>query len=164
MLQRIQTYYLGIIIVIQIIAISGMDFIRFYSEKYVYVLNAWGVTINPNSEEGGRYFQEEVSSGYMVPVFIGFISLALIAFLCIMSYKNLDRQLKLGRTLFYLYFVSVLSVYLMATFGESWIDEGVKSQEVGLPYWVFICGLPLSFLANTGIKRDKRLLDSLKRL
>ncbi|MCR9174326.1 MAG: DUF4293 domain-containing protein [bacterium] len=160
MLQRIQTYYLGIIIIIQVVAISGMDFIRFYSEKYVYTLNAWGVSINPSDKV--QYFS--TSSGYMVPVFIGFISLALLAFLCIMSYKNLDRQLKLGRTLFYLYFVSVVSVYLMAAFGDRWIDEGVKSQEVGLPYWLFICGLPFAFLANTGIKRDKRILDSLKRL
>ncbi|XOV67461.1 MAG: DUF4293 family protein [Fluviicola sp.] len=164
MLQRIQTYYLGLIIVIQVIAISGMDFIRFYSEKYIYTLNAWGVNIEINPTGKQMYFQNTTTSGYMVPVFIGFISLALLAFLTIMSYKNLDRQLKLGRTLFYLYFISVVSVYLMATLGESWIDEGVKSQEVGLPYWVFICGLPLAFLANTGIKRDKRILDSLKRL
>jgi len=164
MLQRVQTYYLGIIITIQIIAISGMDFIRFYSEKYVYVLNAWGVSIKKNIKWDGDWPAGETSSGYMVPVFIGFISLALLAFLCIMSYKNLDRQQKIGRTLFYLYFVSVLSVYLMATLGSSWIDENITSQEVGMPYWIFICGLPFSFLANTGIKRDKRILDSLKRL
>ncbi len=164
MLQRVQTYYLGIIVLIQIIAVSGMDFIRFYSEKYVYVLNAWGVSVHANVNSDSSAQVAEQPDGFMVPVFIGFISLALLAFLCIMSYKNLDRQLKLGRTLFYLYFVSVLSVYLMATFGESWIDEGVTSREVGLPYWVFICGLPLAFLANTGIKRDKRILDSLKRL
>ena len=170
MLQRIQTYYLGIIIVIQIIAVSGMDFIRFYSEKFIYVLNAWGVSVERNPE-WKKFLPSEFSpadevvpKGYMIPVFIGFISLTLLAFLCIMSYKNLDRQLKLGRTLFYLYFVSVVSVYLMATLGSSWIDEKITSQEVGLPYWVFICGLPLAFLANTGIKRDKRILDSFKRL
>lgn len=164
MLQRVQTYYLGIIILIQIVAISGMDFIRFYSGKYIYVLNAWGVSVRQNESMNPSWPTGQYTEGFMIPVFIGFISLALLAFLCIMSYKNLDRQMKLGRTLFYLYFVSVVSMYLMATFGESWIDEGIQSKEIGLPYWVFICGLPLAFLANTGIKRDKRLLDSLKRL
>ncbi len=156
MLQRVQTYYLGLIIVIQAIAVSGMDFLTFKSEKALYKLNAWGLTAYP--------LEDHVSESTTIPVFIGFICLALLAFLCIMSYKNLDRQLKLGRTVFYLYFVSVVCVYLMASFGDSLIGEEVISQKIGLPYWVFICGLPLSFLANTGIKRDKRILDSLKRL
>lgn len=156
MLQRVQTYYLGLIIVIQVIAVSGMDFMIFMSENAVYKLNAWGMTAYP--------LGDNTSEGSTIPVFIGFICLALLSFLCIMSYKNLDRQLKLGRTIFYLYFFSVLSVYLMATLGDSLVGEKVSSQEVGLPYWLFICGLPFSFLANTSIKRDKRILDSLKRL
>lgn len=164
MLQRIQTYYLGIILLIQVVAISGMDFVRFYSEKYVYVVNAWGVTLNKNANTTLNLTSDESSSGFTFPVFIGFISLALLAFLCIMSYKKLDRQLKIGRILFYLYFVLVLGMFITTSFGEVWIDAEVTSKEIGLPYWAFICGLPLAFLANTGIKRDKRLLDSLKRL
>jgi len=156
MLQRVQTYYLALIIIIQGIAISGMDFIVFKTENGKHILNAWGMTTYPVGDAH--------STETTIPVFIGFIALALLSFLCIMSYKNLDRQLKLGRTIFYLYFVSVLSIYLMASFGEYWLSEEVTSSGVKFPYWVFVCGLPLSFLANTGIKRDKRLLDSLKRL
>jgi len=155
MLQRVQTYYLGLIIGIQVIAISGMDFIQFTTADFRYGLNAWGMQ---------QYAGEAIIGTATIPVFIGFIVLTLVAFLCILSYKKLDRQLKLGRTLFYLYFLEALSVYLIAVFGESLVGEEVLSQEVGLPYWIFICGLPLSFLANAGIKRDKRLLDSLKRL
>lgn len=169
MLQRIQTYYLGIIIVIQVIAVSGMDFIRFFSDKYVYKLNAWGVSVE-SVERNHEYLpsswspDDSLPEGSMVPVFIGFILIALLAFWCIMSYKNLDRQLKLGRAIFYLYLVSAFGIYLLAIMGDSFIGQKIVSNEVGMSYWIFICGLPLSFLANTGIRRDKRLLDSLKRL
>jgi len=154
MLQRIQTYYLGLIIIIQVVAVSGMDFVRFYSENYGYKLNASGIT----------EVSAEASTRTSVPIFVVFIIIALLAFLAIMSYKKLERQLKIGRVLFYLYFVCVLGLFVMTSFGEAWIEGEVTSKEIGLPYWTFICGLPLAFLANTGIKRDKRLLDSLKRL
>lgn len=156
MLQRVQTYYLGLIILIQVFAISGLDFLKFNTEENYHVLNAWGMTTYPRTDNA--------SDSHFIPAFIGFIAIAMLSFLCIMAYKNLDRQMKLGRTIFYVYFVSVVSIYLVATFGSSFLDEEVLSKEVGLPYWIFICGLPLSFLANTGIKRDKRILDSLKRI
>lgn len=156
MLQRVQTYYLAIVIIIQVFAVSGMDFFRFIGEGVSYRFNAWGMTV--------VYEKDHSIDTTTIPVFIGFIALALLAFLTIMSYKNLDRQFKLGRMVFYLYFVSVLSVYIMATFGGSWISETIESREMGAAYWLFIAGFPFSFLANTGIKRDKRLLDQLKRL
>lgn len=133
-----------------------MDFFTFKTDDASYEFNSWG--ISKFSVEG------KLLDTTTIPVFIGFISLGLIAFLTIMSYKNLDRQMKLGRTLFYLYFLSVLAVYVMSLFGEEMIGIKESTREMGLAYWLFIVGFPLSFLANTNIKRDKRLLDSLKRL
>lgn len=133
-----------------------MDFFTFKTDDASYEFNSWG--ISKFSVEG------KLLDTTTIPVFIGFISLGLIAFLTIKSYKNLDRQMKLGRTLFYLYFLSVLAVYVMSLFGEEMIGIKESTREMGLAYWLFIVGFPLSFLANTNIKRDKRLLDSLKRL
>jgi hypothetical protein len=42
--------------------------------------------------------------------------------------------------------------------------ENNASQELGLGYLFFIAGLPFSFLALIGVKKDKNLLDSLNRL
>jgi hypothetical protein len=156
MLHRVQTYYLAVVIIIQAITTTGIDFFRFFdTDETVYVFNAWGLSAYASGDRTG---------GTLFPVFVGFIALALLAFLCMMSYKNIDRQFKLGRLVFYLYFVSVISVYLFATFGEDWVSNTIESREVGWGYWLFIAGFPFSFLANTGIKRDKRILDSLKRL
>ena len=81
-----------------------------------------------------------------------------------MSYKNINRQFKLGRLVFFIYFLSLLSIFLLSVFGDRLLDVSSSSREMGVGYYLFIAGFPFSFLANIGIKRDKKLLDSLDRL
>ena len=42
-------------------------------------------------------------------------------------------------------------------------DDETK-RELGLGFFLFVLGFPFCFLAQLGIKRDKKLLDSLNRL
>lgn len=133
-----------------------MEFFRFKVDNTSYVYNSWGVT--KYAEDGTI---EHVKT---MPVFIGFIALALLSFLALMAYKNVPRQFKLGRMVFFLYFAAVLTIYFMSIFGDSITVSTEATREVGWMYWLFISGFPLSFLANASIKRDKNLLDSLKRL
>lgn len=81
-----------------------------------------------------------------------------------MSYKNINRQFKLGRTVFYLYLLSLIAVFLLSLYGGSLLESETTSREMGVGYWLFIAGFPFTFLANIGIKKDKKLLDSLDRL
>lgn len=155
MLHRLQTYYLAILIVIQAIVVSGISFFRFQAEGATYNFNAWGYQL----EIDGVIVETKT-----IPVFVGFIALALLAFLCIMAYKNIERQFKLGRIIFYLYFVNVLSMYLLSLFGDSLLNLKDATREMGTAYWLFIIGFPFSFMANINIKRDRKILDSLKRL
>jgi len=98
------------------------------------------------------------------PFFIGTIALILLCFLCIMSYKNLNRQFKLGRMIFGIYFLMLIVVVLLSYFGDSMLDAKTTSREMGLGFLLFVAGFPFTFLANIGIKRDKELLSSLDRL
>ncbi|MFK7784566.1 MAG: DUF4293 family protein [Crocinitomicaceae bacterium] len=52
----------------------------------------------------------------------------------------------------------------MAFFGDNLIEGEELKRELGLGFYLFVVGLPFSFLANVGIKRDKRLLDSIDRI
>jgi uncharacterized membrane protein YhaH (DUF805 family) len=81
-----------------------------------------------------------------------------------MAYKNVNRQFKLGRTVFFLYFLSLTAIFFLSIWGDGLVEGKTTSREMGLGYWLFIIGFPFSFLANIGIKRDKKLLDSLDRL
>ncbi len=76
----------------------------------------------------------------------------------------MNRQFKLGRMVFGIYFLMLVSVILLSSFGDYLIDTETTSREMGLGFILFVAGFPFTFLANTGIKRDKQLLESLDRL
>lgn len=157
MLQRVQTLYLGIAMILLTIVTIGATLFSFVGKTSKYTFNSFGIS------------ESRLSDGAIVehtsmPFFVGMIALILLCFLCIMSYKNLDRQLKLGRTIFFLYLVSVIAMVILSIVGDSFIEEENLSREMGLGFILFVAGFPFTFLANVGIKRDKRLLDSLDRL
>ena len=156
MIQRVQTLYLGILIILLSIVTIGTPLFSFINETSRFTFSTWGIT---------EYTLDGKMMGTQTfPMFVGTIALVLLAFICLMSYKNLNRQFKIGRTVFMMYFLSVVSIVLISFYGDSLIDAKVESRELGMGYYLFIAGFPFSFLANLGIKRDKNLLESLDRL
>lgn len=81
-----------------------------------------------------------------------------------MAFKNLNRQFKLGRIIFGIYFLMLLSIIALAVFGNHLLDVETTGREMGLGFFLFVIGFPFTFLANTGIKRDKKLLESVDRI
>jgi len=157
MIQRIQTIYLLIAIILLGFVTMGVDFFSFISENSRYNFNVYGiqeVDLNTN----------ELLSTTNYPVYISSISLILLAFITMMSYKKLDKQFKLGRTLFGLYFLLLIGLIVFSFIGDSIINLDGLKREMGLGFFLFAAGFPFTFLANTGIKRDKKLLNSLDRL
>lgn len=156
MIQRIQSVYLALVIVLLSTVTLGIELFSFVSDTSRFVFSSFGIT---------EYDLEgKVIAVKNFPIFIGLIALILLSFICLMSYKNLARQFKLGRTIFYIYFLMLVSLLLLAFMGDSLIDVKEAKRELGLGFFLFVAGFPFSFLANTGIKRDKKLLDSLNRL
>lgn len=157
MIQRIQTIYLGLVIILLSIVTIGSPLFSFVNETSRFTFNSWGIT------------EYSISDGKVLgtntfPIFIGMIALVLLSFICLMAYKNVNRQFKLGRTVFYLYFFSLIAIFCLSMWGQGLVDVKTTSREMGLGYWLFVAGFPFSFLANLGIKKDKKLLDSLDRL
>lgn len=156
MWQRVQTLYLGIAIVLLGIVTAGSTLFSFIGESR-YTFSSFGITqyeLNSNKAMDHQTF----------PMMVGTIALALLCFICIMSFKNLNRQYKLGRMIFLLYFFSIIGVVVLSFIGDSLLDAETTKREMGVGFYLFIAGFPFTFLANIGIKRDKRLLESLDRL
>lgn len=160
MLQRVQTVYLGIAIILLAIVSSGSTLFSFISESNRTNVNVFGLATT-----------ELKPLGMKTSIFIGapylfiFVAiLTILCFICLMSYKNINRQFKLGRTIFFLYFLSVVGMIVLSFIGDNFIEETTTKRELGLGFYLLIIGFPFTFLANIGIKRDKRLLDSLDRL
>lgn len=157
MIQRIQTVYLAVAIILLTIVTFGTTLFSFVNETTRYSFNSYGI------------MKYDLSSNHLVsqqsfPFYLGTIALILLCFITLMSYKNLERQFKLGRTVFFLYFVMLMSVVLLSVLGDGMLEAETTGREMGLGFFLFVVGFPFTFLANTGIKRDKKLLDSLDRL
>lgn len=157
MIQRVQTLYLGIVVILLSIITFGMEIVSFVGESTRYTFSSYGILEYSKSSN-------ELIGTQNYPFYIATIALILLSLATIFSYKNINRQFKLGRTVLGLYFVSVLVVIAMTIFGGSLINDTIEAREMGIGYIVFVAGLPFSFLANVGIKRDKNLLNSLDRL
>jgi Domain of unknown function (DUF4293) len=157
MIQRVQTLYLAIAIILLSLVTFGTTLFSFVNETSRFTFSSYGI-IEYGLNDGKLVNQTNF------PFYIGTIALILLSFICLMSYKNLKRQFKLGRLVFSLYFVMLVSVFVLSMYGDAMLDVETTGREMGVGFFLFVAGFPFSFLANTGIKRDRRLLDSLDRL
>jgi hypothetical protein len=81
-----------------------------------------------------------------------------------MSYKNLNRQFQIARSIFFLYLLILIAFVVFATIGYSPAKEIETTRELGLGFIFLVLGFPFAFLGQIAIKRDKKLIDSLNRL
>ena len=102
MLQRIQTVYLLIVIVLLGFLTAGVDLLSFHSDTTRYVFDGFG--IGHLSMKDGAFLRHESKLFFIWPAL-----LIVLSFMTLMSYKDLNRQLKWGRL--------TLLVYLLTFFG-----------------------------------------------
>lgn len=156
MIQRIQTIYLLLAMILLGVVSFGMTFISFVQNELSHDLTAFGILTR--NQTGG--IVEKVAYPFYLSNFV----LIILCFVGIMAYKNLTRQLRIVRLTFYIYLLLFIGLFIYSVMGDSILELNSAERELGLAYFLFVCGLPLVFLANLGVKRDKNLLDSLNRL
>mgnify|MGYP005675131391 CR=1 FL=1 len=155
MIQRVQTIYLFLAIICLGSTCLGFEFFRFVQSNEAFSFSVFG--IESLKEASSSMFKS-------IPIYLSVIGLCLFLFMTLMSYKNLKRQLKWARSCTFLYAVFVLGSIVFYYAGGGIITEGEYVRELGLGYALLIAGFPFCFLAQLGIKKDKKLLDSLDRL
>jgi Na+/proline symporter len=158
MIQRIQTVYYIISMIFLGFLLSGIDLLRFVSKDSCYAFNIHGIT---------RHFTDSKLAAVetkSIPLYISVIGLILLEFVVIMSYKNLNRQFQLARSIFFLYLLILVAFIVFATIGYSPSKNIETTRELGLGFIFLVLGFPFAFLGQIAIKRDKKLLDSLNRL
>jgi len=156
MIQRIQTVYLILAMILLGVVSFGMTFISFVQDELSHDLTAFGIFTRDQSGS----IVEKVA----YPFYISSFMLIILCFVGMMAYKNLTRQLRIVRLTFYIYLLLLISLFIYSVIGDSILELSSSKRELGSAYFLFVCGLPLVFLANLGVKRDKNLLDSLNRL
>ena len=157
MIQRIQTLYLLVTIICLSMVTAGSNLFSYLSETMKFKVSSFGVT--QHALEDDKLINTDSFLGYLVGA-----GLLLIALVTLISFKDVKRQHRFGRMLFYAYFVVLVSVIIFFYMGDSQVASDITSREMGTGLFFLIIGFPFVFLANTGINRDKKLLDSLNRL
>ena len=159
MIQRVQTVYLAIAMILLSVVTTGSEILRFVGETVFFKFNSFGVERFHTSHPNGK---SEMIHSY--PFYISLTALIMLLFIALMGYKNLKRQLRLVRMAFYIYLLLVIGLVIYSSIGGSYLTDSATKRELGLGFFLFVAGLPFVFLANLSIKRDKGLIDSLNRL
>lgn len=158
MIQRIQTVYLLVAIIMLSIASFWGNFFDIITDEAIFHFNAFG--ISKYTLDG-----KELISQTSIPLFVITLALALFALFVMLSYKKLNKQFKYSRLLWGLYLLLLAGIaawfYLIApgqTSGE------VIQSNYSSAFYILVIGLPFTHLAYAGIRKDKRTIDSLNRL
>jgi hypothetical protein len=157
MIQRIQTIYLLISLICLGFVSFGMNIFSYLGEKSRYDISAFGV------DEIDLANGSLINGDSSLMCIIGF-GLMLVGLATLLSFKNLKRQFKFGRMFFFTYLMVLLTTMSLIYAGESYIAKDITGRELDLGFFLLVLGFPFTFLANTGIKRDKKLIESLDRL
>lgn len=159
MIQRIQTlYFIGVMLLLSSL-LSGLEIFGFTTDKNYYSYSVYGVQ-RFQAELSQPLGETENVQGSIL--FYLVIALVLFNYFAMMNYKNLKRQFRLSRMALLVYLVGLLSILIIGSLG--FLVENATSIQLGWGYYLSVIGLPLSYFAFKGIKKDKEILESLDRL
>lgn len=189
MIQRIQSVYLLIVLTSLILITIGSDvFVHRVKKEEVFELkahaNVYGVqkdfTITGDiSEDDLILIKREVNKTEIendmegiptnrIPFYSITIILSMLTVVVLFGYKNLERQMKLGRLLFVLNLLMFIgTTILYYSFKSTAFNDVAGVDTVTYLEFGFYCiaiTVAFSFLANTGIKRDLKLIKSIDRI
>lgn len=190
MIQRVQSLYLLLVLIALVMVTIGTDvFVTQVNKKDSFELvthaNVYGVqrdfTMSGTPDEADERFimsalekvevPEENRKGiptFYFPFYSLGILLSMLTVVVLLSYKNLKRQIKLGRILFILNFLSfgaVLVLYYLLRNETSSLSETYSvSNQLGFGFYCIVIATAFSFLANIGIRRDIKLIQSIDRI
>lgn len=140
MIQRIQTLYWSLAIFLICISFFLTDIISYESGKEILV----------------------VKSNILFILFYGcFVVSTIIA---VINYKKIKLQLKISKLVIFINILLVLFLVAVRFIGDKFIGCEASTIKEDIGFYICLLSLPLSFLAYSGVKRDKNLLDSLDRL
>lgn len=159
MIQRIQTVYFIIVMVLLSALLSGVEIFGFPTLKNYFSYSVYGVQ-RFGSEASAPHGKAENIQGSILFYFV--IAFVLFTYFAMMNYKNLKKQFRLARLAFFIYLIGLLSILVLGSIG--FFVPAAVSIQLGIGYYICVVGLPFSYFAFKGVKKDKEILESLDRL
>ena len=107
--------------------------------------------------------EEIYKSDLSFPFYIILIFLVLIELAALLNYKKLKAQLKWAQYGFLIYVVLGLALLIFFLAGSD-LALPASTATPGVGLFLFLTGIPFTFLAVKAIKKDKALIDSVDRI
>lgn len=140
MIQRLQTLYWALSIVLVIVVFLVFDILSYQVDNIKYTLKS------------SFFFY------FLATLFI------FSAFYALVNFKKLKLQLTISKLTIVFSLFLVTYLFVVKFLGQGILRFNPKLIKTDLGFLLVVLTLPLSFLAYSGVKRDKNLLDSLDRL
>ncbi|MDD2982402.1 MAG: DUF4293 family protein [Crocinitomicaceae bacterium] len=156
MIQRIQSIFLLSTIVVLVILSFGTPLLSFQSLEFNYVLSATSL----KKFDANEILVQTDS----IPFYIVSLGLIILTFFSMILYKNLKRQLSLVRLTTLLYFIAMVALGFISFLGNYFTGEEQHTTSYSFGFYFFIIGFILLLLASSGIKKDKKLIESVDRI
>lgn len=189
MWQRIQTAYLAVVVISLALVTAGIKVVGFENAsgdnyELELVVNVFGAQADATIDENISDEELEGLSNFLdlkkrtnrvqafpvvsFPFYLISIFMLLLSLATVFTFKNLKTQQKLGRinfivNFFALVFIIIIFYGLRSQFSNA-IEPNEISTSLGLGFFCFIFATAFSFLANIGIKRDIKLIESIDRI
>ena len=143
MIQRIQSVYLAIIILINSILVAYVPLWISNKSEALFVYQSFGK-----------------NKILLISLAIGFILASILALVSLFKYKRRKSQFMLNRLniIVNLYLIGVLLYYLLNLSGE------IVISEKGIGSFIPVLNIVLLVLANKAIQKDEALVKSMDRL
>jgi Domain of unknown function (DUF4293) len=162
MIQRIQSIFLAIIVVLEI----AFQFLTIHTKNSAdaqrrVVMDAWHIILKGNTANTGT---ETILSTQDI-WYVGSLGLlaGTLALISIVQYKSRINQMKLGIGLSLVTLAQAISIFILSKEADNLIDsQSYGVQQLGF-YIPFIC-LLMNMGANRFIRRDEQLVKSMDRL
>lgn len=157
MIQRVQSVYLSCALIILIIVSLGANLFLFQAPEFTYYLKATAIK---KYDVTGTFISEN-----SMPFVFGTLILTVFCLFSIVLFKNLKRQLSLARftALLYFIFLSIIGMcYFLGAFLSKEENEVTATPKFG--FYALLIGFILVLLACNGIKKDKKLIESVDRI
>ncbi len=156
MLQRIQTIFLALVVILGILA-SFIPVLSFADADSVYIMNLYKtVSVSETADM--------LSKNMGVGVLQGVVQL--LALVIIFLFKNRSLQMKLAKLNILLIALEIAAIVMYIDTVKSAIGEAANDIEIGIKFGAIIpiLSLILTYLAIHFIKKDEDLIKSADRL
>lgn len=162
MIQRKQTIFYLVAVLILIIPLFGMDVVSFsneYATHHVTFMGSYSEVKEMVVENEDLKLQPPVW-----PIYFANLVLVVLLLITIVLYKSLRLQLRVGRFVLGLYFLTLIGFAFMIYYLKMYMTVAKVELQMGSAVYLIAAGIVFVWLGNRGVLKDKKLIESVDRI